>query len=140
MLTICRTLMGDPDLITINEPTEGLAPQMMERISELLQEIARRGISILLVERRLVIAMHISHRIYVMGEGRMVFSGAPADLKANDAAPGVARSVETGRDEKQVRSMLGREAWQENRRAVSMSAPLPKSGRSSATSPTSVRV
>lgn len=85
MLTICRTLMGNPDLIMIDEPTEGLAPQMVERIGELLQEIARRGISILLVEQRLVIAMRISHRIYVMGHGRMVFSGTPADLKANDA-------------------------------------------------------
>ncbi|HET6600295.1 MAG TPA: ABC transporter ATP-binding protein, partial [Burkholderiaceae bacterium] len=54
MLTLCRTLMGDPDLIMIDEPTEGLSPQMVERIGELLREIARRGISILLVEQRLV--------------------------------------------------------------------------------------
>lgn len=83
MLTICRTLMGDPDLIMIDEPTEGLAPQMVERIGELLQEIARRGISILLVEQRLVIAMRISHRVYVMGHGRMVFEGTPDELSAN---------------------------------------------------------
>jgi branched-chain amino acid transport system ATP-binding protein len=83
MLTICRTLMGDPDLIMIDEPTEGLAPQMVELIGELLQEIARRGISILLVEQRLVIAMRISHRLYVMGHGRMVFEGTPAELTAN---------------------------------------------------------
>ena len=82
MLTICRTLMGDPDLIMIDEPTEGLAPQMVERIGELLQEIARRGISILLVEQRLVIAMRISHRVYVMGHGRVVFEGTPAELIA----------------------------------------------------------
>lgn len=80
MLTICRTLMGDPDLIMVDEPTEGLAPQMVERIGELLQEIARRGISILLVEQRLVIAMRISHRVYVMGHGRIVFSGTPDEL------------------------------------------------------------
>ena len=85
MLTICRTLMGDPDLIMIDEPTEGLAPQMVERIGELLQEIARRGISILLVEQRLVIAMRISRRVYVMGHGRIVFEGTPADLLANEA-------------------------------------------------------
>ncbi|RST84643.1 ABC transporter ATP-binding protein [Aquibium carbonis] len=85
MLTICRTLMGDPDLIMIDEPTEGLAPQMVERIGELLQEIARRGISILLVEQRLVIAMRISHRVYVMGHGRIVFEGTPPELVANDA-------------------------------------------------------
>jgi branched-chain amino acid transport system ATP-binding protein len=85
MLTICRTLMGDPDLIMIDEPTEGLAPQMVERVGELLQEIARRGISILLVEQRLVIAMRISHRVYVMGHGRIVFEGTPAELLANEA-------------------------------------------------------
>ena len=83
MLTICRTLMGDPDLIMVDEPTEGLAPQMVERIGELLREIARRGISILLVEQRLVIAMRISHRVYVMGHGRIVFEGTPAELMAN---------------------------------------------------------
>lgn len=82
MLTICRTLMGNPDLIMIDEPTEGLAPQMVERIGELLQEISRRGISILLVEQRLVIAMRISHRVYVMGHGRIVFEGSPAELLA----------------------------------------------------------
>ncbi|MCR5856257.1 ABC transporter ATP-binding protein [Mesorhizobium sp. J428] len=85
MLTICRTLMGDPDLIMVDEPTEGLAPQMVERIGELLQEIARRGISILLVEQRLVIAMRISHRVYVMGHGGIVFEGTPAELLADEA-------------------------------------------------------
>lgn len=84
MLTICRTLMGDPDLIMVDEPTEGLAPQMVERIGELMQEIARRGISILLVEQRLVIAMRISHRVYVMGHGRIVFEGTPAELLADE--------------------------------------------------------
>ena len=84
MLTICRTLIGDPDLIMVDEPTEGLAPQMVERIGELLQEIARRGISILLVEQRLVIAMRISHRVYVMGHGRIVFEGTPAELLADE--------------------------------------------------------
>jgi branched-chain amino acid transport system ATP-binding protein len=85
MLTICRTLMGDPELIMIDEPTEGLSPQMVERIGELLQEIARRGISILLVEQRLVIALRISHRVYVMGHGRIVFEGTPDDLMAAPA-------------------------------------------------------
>jgi branched-chain amino acid transport system ATP-binding protein len=85
MLTICRTLMGDPDLIMIDEPTEGLAPQLVERIAELLRTIAERGISILLVEQKLTIALRISHRLYVMGHGRMVFEGSPADLRANDA-------------------------------------------------------
>jgi len=84
MLTICRTLMGDPDLIMIDEPTEGLAPQMVERIAALLQRIAERHISILLVEQKLTIAMKISHRVYVMGHGRMVFEGSPADFRANE--------------------------------------------------------
>ena len=83
MLTICRTLMGDPDLIMIDEPTEGLAPQMVERIGALLQRIAERSISILLVEQKLTIAMRISRRLYVMGHGQMVFEGSPAELKAN---------------------------------------------------------
>lgn len=83
MLTICRSLMGDPDLIMIDEPTEGLAPQMVERIGELLTEVAKRGISILLVEQRLVVAMRISHRVYVMGHGHMVFEGTPAELLEN---------------------------------------------------------
>ena len=85
MLTICRTLMGDPDLIMIDEPTEGLAPQMVERIAEVLQSIAERHISILLVEQKLTIAMRISHRVYVMGHGQMVFEGTPSGLTADAA-------------------------------------------------------
>ena len=85
MLTVCRSLMGDPDLIMIDEPTEGLAPQMVERIAELLQRIAECDISILLVEQKLAIALRISRRLYVMGHGRMVFEGTPADLRCNEA-------------------------------------------------------
>jgi branched-chain amino acid transport system ATP-binding protein len=85
MLTICRTLMGDPDLIMIDEPTEGLAPMMVELVAGLLEQIAGRGISILLVEQKLTIALKISHRLYVMGHGQMVFEGTPADLAANAA-------------------------------------------------------
>jgi branched-chain amino acid transport system ATP-binding protein len=83
MLTICRTLMGDPDLIMIDEPTEGLAPQNVERVRQLIEEIAARGVAILLVEQKLTIALKISSRIYVMGHGRIVFEGAPEDLRAN---------------------------------------------------------
>ena len=88
MLTICRTLMGDPDLIMVDEPTEGLAPQMVERVADLLRNIAERNISILLVEQKLTIAMRISHRVYVMGHGRMVFEGTPAELAANTQVRG----------------------------------------------------
>ncbi|WP_366942607.1 ABC transporter ATP-binding protein [uncultured Tateyamaria sp.] len=84
MLTMCRTLMGDPDLVMIDEPTEGLSPQMVQRVAELLQEIAKRGIATLLVEQKLSIALDIAHRVYVMGHGRVVFEGTPAELKARD--------------------------------------------------------
>lgn len=85
MLTMCRTLMGDPDLVIIDEPTEGLAPRLVEQVGRLLDEIARRGAAILLVEQKLTIALKISHRLYVMGHGRIVFSGTPAELTANTA-------------------------------------------------------
>ena len=85
MLTICRTLMGDPDLMMIDEPTEGLAPKMVELVADLLERIAARGVSILLVEQKLTIALRISKRLYVMGHGRIVFEGSPADLQANAA-------------------------------------------------------
>ena len=76
--------MGDPDLIMIDEPTEGLAPQdgRAGRASSSTQ-IAERGVSILLVEQKLTIALAISQRLYVMGHGRIVFEGTPADLRAN---------------------------------------------------------
>ena len=82
MLAICRTLMGDPDLIMVDEPTEGLSPKMVEHIGRLLEEIARRGVAILLVEQKLTIALKISHRLYVMGHGKIVYEGTPAALKA----------------------------------------------------------
>jgi branched-chain amino acid transport system ATP-binding protein len=85
MLTICRTLMGDPELVMIDEPTEGLAPIIVQQVGDLIAEIARRGVAILLVEQKLSIALRISHRVYVMGHGRIVFEGTPAELKANDA-------------------------------------------------------
>ncbi len=83
MLTMCRTLMGDPDLVMIDEPTEGLAPMMVELVGKLLGEIAERGISILLVEQKLTIALKISRRLYVMGHGHIVFEGTPAEFAAN---------------------------------------------------------
>ncbi len=85
MLTMCRTLMGDPDLVIIDEPTEGLAPKLVEQVAVLLDEIARRGVAILLVEQKLTIALKISKRVYVMGHGHIVFEGNPAALAANAA-------------------------------------------------------
>lgn len=84
MLTICRTLMGDPELIMIDEPTEGLAPKLIEQVGKLLETIAKRGLSILLIEQKLTIALRISHRIYIMGHGKIVFEGTPEDLRNND--------------------------------------------------------
>ena len=80
MLTMCRTLMGDPDLVMIDEPTEGLAPKLVEQVARLLSEISERGVSILLIEQKLAIAMQISHLVYVMGHGEIVFEGTPSTL------------------------------------------------------------
>ena len=85
MLTMCRTLMGDPELIMIDEPTEGLAPIVVQQVGDLIAEIARRGVAILLVEQKLSIAMRISHRVYVMGHGQIAFEGTPAELSSNAA-------------------------------------------------------
>ena len=85
MLTLCRTLMGDPQLIMIDEPTEGLAPKIVEQVAVFLAQIKQRGISILLVEQKLAIALDISQRLYVMGHGRIVFEGSPQEF-SNDAA------------------------------------------------------
>jgi branched-chain amino acid transport system ATP-binding protein len=80
MLTLCRTLMGDPDLIMIDEPTEGLAPKIVELVAGYLKTLKDRGVSVLLVEQKLTIALAISERCYVMGHGSIVFEGTPAAL------------------------------------------------------------
>jgi branched-chain amino acid transport system ATP-binding protein len=85
MLTLCRTLMGDPELVMIDEPTEGLAPKIVEQVALLFGEIKKRGISILLVEQKLAIALDISERLYVMGHGSIVFEGRPSDVRENAA-------------------------------------------------------
>lgn len=84
MLTMCRTLMGDPDFVMIDEPTEGLSPQMVQKVAEVLKAIAEKGISTLLVEQKLSIAMDIAHRVYVMGHGQVVFEGTPDELTARE--------------------------------------------------------
>jgi len=89
MLTMCRTLMGDPDLILIDEPTEGLAPKLVEQVGELLSEISRRGVAILLVEQKLAIALKISNRVYVMG---MAGSCSRAGLPISAPTPRCARN------------------------------------------------
>ena len=85
MLTICRTLMGDPNFIMIDEPTEGLAPKLIEQVGKLIEEIAQRGISVLLVEQKLNIALKICRRLYIMGHGQIVFEGTPDDLRTDES-------------------------------------------------------
>lgn len=84
MLTLCRTLMGDPELILIDEPTEGLAPKIVELVADYLDALKRHGVSVLLIEQKLAIAMRISQRVYVMGHGRIVFEGTPESLRQNE--------------------------------------------------------
>jgi branched-chain amino acid transport system ATP-binding protein len=83
MLTLARTMMGNPELVIIDEPTEGLAPMIVELVAKFLRELKGRGTSILLIEQKLAIAMEISQRVYVMGHGHMVFEGSPDDLRRN---------------------------------------------------------
>jgi branched-chain amino acid transport system ATP-binding protein len=85
MLTLCRTLLGNPELVMIDEPTEGLAPKIVEQMATLFEEISKRGVSILLVEQKLTIALRISQRLYVMGHGQIVFEGSPSDLQADES-------------------------------------------------------
>ncbi len=85
MLTICRTLMGNPRLIMIDEPTEGLSPQMVENVENLIKQISKKGISILLVEQKLTIAFNLSSRLYVMGHGKIVYEGTAREIRNNDA-------------------------------------------------------
>lgn len=82
MLTLCRTLIGDPKLIMIDEPTEGLAPRIVDQVAEYLDKLRQRGIAVLLVEQKLAIALDISQRLYVMGRGAIVFEGVPDDLRS----------------------------------------------------------
>lgn len=81
LLSMCRTLMGDPDMVLIDEPAEGLAPKIVEQVGDLLREIASRGVAILLVEQKLNIALRISNRLYIMGQGQVVWEGTPESLK-----------------------------------------------------------
>lgn len=89
MLTICRALLGNPRVILIDEPTEGLAPKIVETVTEVIRDICRQGVSVLLVEQKLTIAMRVSQRLYVMGHGQIVFEGTPDSLRE---APDIRRN------------------------------------------------
>jgi len=85
MLTLCRTMLGDPDLVLIDEPTEGLAPKAVAQVGEFLSAVKKRGISALRVEQKLTISLEISERLYVMGHGKIVFEGTPGELRVNES-------------------------------------------------------
>ena len=83
MLTLCRSLMGNPGLLLVDEPTEGLAPQVVALVAQALLALKARGIGVLLIEQKLTIALEIAQRCVVMGHGRIVFEGTPAELRAS---------------------------------------------------------
>lgn len=84
MLTIARTLVGNPELILIDEPTEGLAPKIVDLVAEIIREISRQGITILLVEQKLSIALELAGRIYIMSKGMIPWEGTPETLRQNE--------------------------------------------------------
>jgi branched-chain amino acid transport system ATP-binding protein len=84
MLTICRCLMGNPEFMMIDEPTEGLSPYMKKTVVELLKKIASKGVSILLVEQKLTVCLKLASKVYLMGHGEIVFEGTPEELNKND--------------------------------------------------------
>ena len=81
MLAIARGLVARPKIMLVDEPTEGLAPLLVQNLTEILREINRRGTTILLVEQTLEVALALSHRLYVMDQGRIQFEGTPDDLR-----------------------------------------------------------
>ncbi|WPB57356.1 ABC transporter ATP-binding protein [Xylophilus sp. GOD-11R] len=84
MLTICRSLLGNPLLMLIDEPTEGLAPKIVAQVGECIRDMHTRGVSVVLVEQKLAIALKVSSRVCVMGHGRIVFEGSPQQLMADE--------------------------------------------------------
>ncbi|WP_304308367.1 ABC transporter ATP-binding protein [Pseudacidovorax intermedius] len=85
MLTICRSLLGNPLVLLIDEPTEGLAPKIVAQVGECIRDMHRRGVSVVLVEQKLAIALKVSTRVCIMGHGRIVFEGSPEALRADEA-------------------------------------------------------
>jgi len=85
MLALGRSLMGNPVLLLIDEPTEGLSPQMVEQVAHYLELLRQRQVAVLLIEQKQALALEMSQRVYVMGRGEMVFEGTPAQLAADPA-------------------------------------------------------
>jgi len=80
MLTIGRSLMGNPDLLLVDEPTEGLAPLLVKEVRDILEEINKAGVSILLVEHNIKVAMSLANRVYLMGKAHIGFAGTTEEL------------------------------------------------------------
>jgi len=83
MLAIARTLMGNPDLLLLDEPSQGLAPKIVREVMSIILELKQKGISILLVEQNSVMALAVSERCYILDDGRIVHEGVSRDLDAN---------------------------------------------------------
>ena len=83
MLSISRSLMGSPELIMVDEPTEGLAPFLVKEVRDMLEDINKTGVSILFVEHNLKVAMSLAHRIYLMGKAHLAFTGTVEELNAH---------------------------------------------------------
>jgi branched-chain amino acid transport system ATP-binding protein len=84
MLAIGRALMSNPDLLLMDEPTEGLAPLLVREVGRVIAELKRSGLSILLVEQNLALALSVADRVHVLSRGQIVHTGTPAELMAND--------------------------------------------------------
>ena len=84
LLAIGRALMTNPDLILMDEPTEGLAPLLVRQVGEVIGELKREGLSILLVEQNLALALSVADRVHVLNRGRIVHSSGPRELLANE--------------------------------------------------------
>lgn len=84
MLTICRSLLGNPLLLLVDEPTEGLAPKIVQRVAEVIGDIRARGVGVLLVEQKMSMALRVASRILVMGHGRVVFDGPVEEMQGRD--------------------------------------------------------
>ncbi len=84
MLTICRSLLGNPQVILVDEPTEGLAPRIVAAVGECIRDMHRKGVSVVLVEQKLAIALKVSTRVCVMGHGQLVFEGTPQQLASDE--------------------------------------------------------
>ena len=84
MLAIARALMGNPELLLVDEPTEGLAPKIVEVVEQIIREINREGVTVLVVEQKLSMVFNLARRVYVMSKGMIQWEGTPQELQGNE--------------------------------------------------------